>query len=150
MILGVTSINPKKVDAFDIVVIYLILMGLDLVSDKEALNPSSWDKPTDENLVAYYGVSRVTDPKLLKLLMEELREFCHQISGGYRFCWTMNKSPRETFSSTQTLNITIFVSEVKKLRNKSLPKDYKLPARVAEWLKNTPAVQSQEDCYKGM
>lgn len=150
MILHETSINPKKLDCLSVVVAYLVLMGLDLSSDKESLNPSSWDKPRDESLVAYYGVSNVTDPKLLKTLMEELREFCHTVSGGYRFCWTLNKTPRETFADTQTLNITIFVSEVKKLKGKPLPKDFKIPERVASWLKNAPATQSSEDCYKGM
>lgn len=150
MILHETSINPKKLDCLSVVVAYLVLMGLDLSSDKESLNPSSWDQPSDPELVAYYGTSSVTNPKLLKQLMEELREFCHTVSGGYRFCWTLNKVPRETFASTMTLNITIFVSEVKKLKNKSLPKDYTLPTRIAEWLKNAPVAQSSEDCYKGM
>lgn len=150
MILGATSVNPKKIDAFDVVLVYLILMGLSLSDDKESLKPSSYNKPKDEALVAYWGISSVTDPKVLKSLMEELRDYCHQISGGYRFCWTEGQSPRETFSNTQTLNITIYVSEVKKLKGKSLPKDFKLPSRVEAWLKNTPAVTSQEDCYKGM
>lgn len=150
MILNQTSINPKEVDCFTVVVIYLALMGLSLSDDKESLKVSSFNKPSDPNLVAFWGVSCVTDPKLLKALMEELRDFCHAVSGGYRFCWTGGESPRETFASTTTLNITVFVSEVKKLKNKKLPKDFKLPARVENYLKNTPAVQSSEDCYKGM
>lgn len=150
MILNQTSIDPKNVDCFTVVVIYLALMGLSLSDDKESLKVSSFNKPSDPNLVAFWGTSGVTDPKLLKTLMEELRDFCHSVSGGYRFCWTGGESPRETFASTTTLNITVFVSEVKKLKGKKLTKDFKLPSRIESYLKNAPAVQSSEDCYKGM
>lgn len=150
MILNVSSIDPKNLDAFSIVVIYLALMGLSLSDDKESLKVSSFNKPSDPNLVAFWGTSSVTDPQLLKTLMQELRDYCHAVSGGYRFCWTGGESPRETFASTTTLNITVFVSEVKKLKGKKLAKDFKLPSRIESYLKNAPAVQSSEDCYKGM
>ena len=150
MILNQSVINPKEVGCFTVVVIYLALMGLSLSDDKESLKVSSFNKPSDINLVAFWGTSSVTDPELLTELMQELRDFCHAVSGGYRFCWTGGESPRETFASTTTLNITVFVSEVKKLKGKKLPKDFELPAKIENYLKNTPAMNSSEDCYKGM